>query len=178
MRRRIRSTMKIIGFIPTFSILNTLPCERLQLFLLEDVLIELVLISHFVVWNTNIKFNWPFRIHIFHHSSLFLLSFEALAQYHFSLPLLFFSLPVTNSNTTGALLSVTFCILSLLCSAFKASRYWFVETTAYFLFPFDVLMKITTILWEISNYHPQTKAQLHSFVEAIIERRLSKITDN
>jgi hypothetical protein len=29
--------MKIIAFISTFSILNTLPCERLQFFLVEDV---------------------------------------------------------------------------------------------------------------------------------------------
>jgi hypothetical protein len=49
--------MKIIAFIPTLSILNTLPCERLQPFLVEDVLILLMFLSHFVVWNTNTKFN-------------------------------------------------------------------------------------------------------------------------
>ena len=176
MRRRISSTMKVIAFIPTFSILNTR--ERLQLFLVENVLIVLVLLSHFVLWNTNIKVNWPFYINIFHHSSLFRLSFGALAQYHFSLPLLFLFSSSTNSNTIGALLSATFCILSLLCRVCKAWRYWFEETTAYLLFPFDILITIITILWEISNCHQQTKAKLHSFMEAIIQGRLSKTTDN
>ena len=82
-----------------------------------------------------------------------------------------FSLPVTNTNTTGALFSATFYILSLLCSVCNASSYCFIETTADFLSPFDILMKITTILWEISNCHQQNKAQLHSFMEAIIQGR-------
>jgi hypothetical protein len=93
------------------------------------------------------------------------------------LPLLF-SLPVTSNNTTSALFSATFCMLSLLCSVCKASSYCSVETPAYFLFPFDILMTIFTILWEISNCHQQTRAQLHSFMEAIVQNRLNKTNDN
>lgn len=115
-----------------------------------------------------------------HFSSQFLVS--AFVWISGTIPLLtaasFFLFHSPTVNTTGALLSATFCILSLLCSVCKASRYCFVETTAYFLFPVDILMTVITILWEISNCHQQTKAQMHSYIEAIIQGRLNKTTDN
>lgn len=79
---------------------------------------------------------------------------------------------------TSALFSGTFCILPLWFSVCKVSCYCFAETAACLLFPFDILMAIITIFWEIINYHQQTKAQLHSFMEAIIQGRLNKTTDN